>query len=110
MRVKNHKGLPDFGEEVDTHTVVNMLRISDEDNLAELLRDRGGLGPDEALKLKKYTAHFMGRKSMRIAGEKRGWNIHVALGSQRSALEGQLFGYSSIAAGTEFSCAVICRS
>lgn len=110
MRVKNHKGLPDFGEEVDTHTVVNMLRISDEDNLAELLRDRGGLGPDEALKLKKYTAHFMGRKSMRIAGEKRGWNIHVALGSQRSALDGQLFGYSSIAAGTEFSCAVICRS
>ena len=109
MRVKNHRGLPEFGEEADGHAVVNLLRVSDEDNLTALLRSRGILEPGEVVKLSKYGARFMGRKSMRLAGEKRGWNIHVSLGSRRSALDGQLFGYSSMAAGTEFSCSIICR-
>ena len=108
MRVKNHKGLPGVGEDADGHVVVNLLRVSDDDNLTAVLRERGVLAQDEAAKLKKFGSHFMGRKSLRIAEEKREWNIHVALGTQRSALEGQLFGYSSMAAGTEFACTVTC--
>lgn len=109
MRQKNRKGLPRADEKADSHVVINLLRLTDGDELSQSLQQRGLLAPGEAPKLKKIDPAFMGRSSLRLAEEKRGWNIHVALGSQRSALEGQLFGYSSIAAGAEFCCRLLCR-
>ncbi|MBR3881407.1 MAG: hypothetical protein IKJ34_07440 [Mailhella sp.] len=109
MRVKNHKGLPHIGESADGHIVVNLLRMKDEDNCTQLLRDKKIIGSADVPKLKKFSASFMGRDNLRLPEEKRGWNIHVALGSQRSALDGQLFGYSSIAAGTEFLSCLVCK-
>ncbi len=109
MRLKNRKGLPQTGEKADSHTVINLLRLTDDDDLSQKLQQRGLLAPGEVPKLKKHGSAFMGRSSLRLAEEKRGWNIHVALGSRRSALEGQLFGYSSIPAGAEFCCRLLCR-
>lgn len=109
MRIKNRRGLPRAGEKADGHVVVNMLRIGDDDELPELLRKRKILGPEDVVKLKKIGAAFMGRKNMRLAEERRGWNIHVTLGSRRSALDGHLFGYSSIISGTGFLCRIVCR-
>lgn len=109
MRIKNRKGLPHIGESVDGHVVVNLLRMADDDNFTQILRDKKLLGSEDVPKLKKFSTAFMGRDNLRLPEEKRGWNIHVALGSQRSALDGQLFGYSSIAAGTEFSSCLVCK-
>lgn len=109
MRIKNRKGLPHVAEAADGHVVVNLLRMPEEDTLTEQLRNKGLIGTDDVPKLKKISAAFMGRESLRLPEERRGWNIHVALGSQRSALDGQLFGYSSIAAGTEFSSCILCK-
>jgi len=109
MRIKNRKGLPHIGESVDGHVVVNLLRMTDDDNFTQILRDKKILGSEDVPKLKKFGAVFMGRDNLRLPKEKRGWNIHVALGSQRSAVDGQLFGYSSIAAETEFLSCLICK-
>lgn len=115
--VKGKKSLPVGGGKFmpDEHAVINFSSFpmakdgdpscSEEgDSFAEILRRRGLIGIDEKKpKYKKLRDTFIDPVTMRQIEKKRGWNMHVTLGDQRSAVEGQLFGYSSIAAGTEFT-------
>lgn len=110
-RVKNHPALPSEGTEPlpDGGGVFNTLAIQDGGELQLLWRERHPQS-DEVIKTKKMPVGFMNPKTLHQAVEKRTWNIHVALGDKRSALEGQLFGYSALARGTRLQARVLCRT
>ncbi len=101
---KGGRGLPAEGAVRDPkkHAVVNVSATEAKDDIRALLAAEGLLREDEAYKPKKLKGGFFDPQSMRLAPRKRGWNMHVSLDTQRSAVESQLFGYSSIAPGAEF--------
>ncbi|MDE5832488.1 MAG: hypothetical protein K2H64_05820 [Desulfovibrio sp.] len=61
-------------------------------------------------KLKRVRAGFMHPEELWKPAERQTWNIHVALGRERSHREGLLFGFSALAAGSRFRSRVICAS
>lgn len=110
-RVKNHAALPLEGTdfEQDEYMVFNYLAINEGQKIQELWQERHPQS-EEKIKTKKMPAGFMNPKSLHQAVERRVWNIHVALGDRRSALDGQLFGYSALAEGTLLQARVICHT
>jgi len=109
QRIKNHKGLPVDGESGENCFVMNMLRMEEGDELQKLLPSNIVKG-DENPKCKKLPESFIHPATLRMPQERRVWNIHVALGNQRSSLEGQLFGFSAIAPQSRFFSRVFCKS
>lgn len=108
QKLKNHGGLVDEGV-TDESCVYNALYLdanSKENNTDYLYRhyysneyEQNNSTP----KTKKLNFCFMtdDEKPKRIDIHQH-WDMHVALGQERSAIEGKLYGYNSIARGTSF--------
>ena len=114
MREKGMDGLPVYGQKYDPEkfAVFNPLALSDretDDGLAEVWKQKFGKGKQEA-KFKKLSSVFMDSQILRQPDIHKVWNIRVALGRQRSPLQGQLFGFSALASGMEFRASIFCRT
>lgn len=111
MREKNQPGLPVENETRpgDACVVFNPLPIppEQEDGLGALYRQKFGESAPPP-KFKKLSASFMDPDTFWQPDIRKLWNVRVALGRQRSAVEGQLFGFSSLAAGLSFRAEVFC--
>lgn len=111
MRDKNQPGLPVENETPpkDACAVFNplALREDEEDALGALYRQKFGESAPPP-KFKKLNAAFMDPETFWQPDIRRLWNVRVALGRQRSAVEGQLFGFSSLAAGLSFRAEILC--
>lgn len=114
MREKSMAALPVEGLPFDPQkfAVFNPLPLPD-DNLEATLRaaweasfGKSGLPP----KFKKLSAAFMNPQTLRLPDLHKVWNSRVALGEQRSALGGQLFGFSALATGTLLRARIYCRT
>lgn len=103
MRVKNHPSLPEHGEydKTKNYFVFNVIAFNNGEGTQEVWKK---IFPNsqENIKTKKLPPDFMDPQSLHLASQRRVWNTHVALDKQRSAMEGQLFGYSAIAPGSHF--------
>lgn len=111
-QIKNQSGLPVEGEKEYNGVILNNLRLAekmkDETSLNQLLVDHGVNVPEGPVKRKKLGHGFMDPKRLCKPDLNETWAMHVALGTQRSALEGQLFGYSALARKTRFRSIVRC--
>lgn len=113
-REKSMGGLPVYGQPFmpDRFAVFNPLPLmedEDDDRLAHYWNSRYGAGGQQA-KFKKPAALFMDPERLCQPDLHKVWNIRVALGQQRSALESQLFGFSALAPGTRFRSSIQCRT
>ncbi len=118
-KIKNHGGLPLAGGSTSDCRVFNIATIgtveaqkgklgfgpSDEvgerNLMSELLSKEGLIDSGAIFKPKKLSSGFMTEKGWEPE-IKKGFDMHVAIGDDRKAADGLLFGYSSIAAGTRF--------
>ena len=108
QKIKNYSGLPYCGDDdLSTCRVCNLLQFNDGENIKECAPEEWGLKPDEAIKLKKLDSTFIDPVSLCQSAVGHMWNTHVAM-ERRMAAESQLFGYSSICAGVNFSSQIIC--
>lgn len=109
MYEKNHSALPPENTEFEPgeYWVCNTLALAGDQQVRELWQKSH---PDEEIKLKKVGEGFMNPATLHRAIERRVFNVHVALGKARSALEGQLYGYSAIARGTKLQSRIICHT
>lgn len=132
QKIKNYDGLPtaqiiqvqeenradtqssDFKmNEKDDRRVLNLIRIDPDNDL--VLRDyckeklKWKFDEDEGVKTKKIDGGFMTIDGCCQPLLKSGFNTHVAMDNQRHGAEHQLFGYSSLNAGTTFISEVICE-
>ena len=123
QKVKNHHGLPqEDSPSTDDCRVFNLAPVGNDETLREIARKKGCnvenatnllaevlrkeklLDPDEKiLKPKKLPAGFMGRDSLVQPSVRRRFDMHVAIGANRVAAEGLLYGYSAVCSGTRFS-------
>lgn len=129
-RVKNMDGLPENGEPFNPANfgVIDRLALADGQSPQECWQEyhqkNNPAGTDgTGAKIRRIAPGFMDPESLRRVKERKVWNIHVALesgleapengassGNGRRAREGQLFGYSAIAAGSRFTARVSCRT
>lgn len=100
QRDKLHGGLPCEGGSADDCKVFNLLAIKKEE-AGELLKD---------VKLKKLGQGFMSPVSLCQPDMKTGWAMHVDISAKRTASDGKLFGYSSIAPGPLFASLIYCKT
>ncbi|MBD5626455.1 MAG: hypothetical protein HDQ90_02985 [Desulfovibrio sp.] len=121
-REKNQPGLPVENEKnpKDARVIFNFLPLAEEDEGEEeaegevkvqgpraLYRQKFGESAPRP-KFKKLSASFMNPDTLWQPDIRKLWNVRVALGRQRSAVEGQLFGFSSLAAGLRFKAEILC--
>ena len=101
QKVKNHKGLPMEGDADENPPIFNLARFENGETVRDLFAT---LHPETKgpAKSKKLPEGFMNPQSSCRPDQRQVWNIHVALGTGRSAQEGQLFGYSALAPGSCF--------
>ena len=120
QKVKNHHGLPQMtAPDASDCRVFNMAAAGSESDLkelarkcgcnmksqnllAEVLRKKKLLDSVEILKPKKLPAGFMGKESLVQPSVERRFDMHVAIGSNRVAADGLLYGYSAVCSGTRF--------
>lgn len=109
MREKGAPGLPVAGIAPDGEDfgVFNLAALEKEDNFGEKYRE--ATGKTDAPKLKRLASAFMDRETLQEPDMRKLWNIHVALGESRAAIEGQLFGYEAIAPGASFKSLIYCE-
>ena len=110
--LKGYDSLPKAGRKVsDKCSIYNSTRIFDEklkekqgsdEGLQGALIEAGKLGKDEPLKVKHVSDTFMSETSLAAFSPKKLFTMHVAIGKNRVAADGKLFGYSSLAKNTEF--------
>lgn len=114
MREKSMGGLPVDGLPFDPgrFLIFNPLALADSAGENELQRLWEGVSGSngQPAKFKKLAASFMNAQTLRQPDLRMVWNTRVALGHQRHALESQLFGFSALAAGSQFRTAIHCRS
>ncbi|MGN0916176.1 MAG: RAMP superfamily CRISPR-associated protein [Succinivibrio sp.] len=113
QKIKNHGGLPSVGSRsANKCHVLNLSSIKfDSDNkLSTLISEKTDWlqNKDEAIKLKKIDLGFMTVSEKCQPDIHTFWNMHVAIGKNRTAAEGQLFGYSALGKGTEFISEIYC--
>lgn len=108
QKLKNHGGLPSEGvtEESCVYNTLKLDMDSKEDKPEYLYQHFYKLEYEQnksTPKPKKLNFCFMtDEESPKRIDIHQHWDMHVALGQQRSALEGKLYGYNSIARGTSF--------
>lgn len=109
---KNHDGLPTEGDtdsgKKEISPICNVARLDDEETARDLFEPQSQQG-GEAVKTKKLPEGFMEPETYCRPDQRQAWNIHVALGTGRCALDGQLFGYSALAPGSRFQNTIYCR-
>lgn len=111
QKVKNHKGLPMEGlnDVADKASpIFNLARFKDGETVRDLFATHFPQF-DEPAKSKKLPEGFMAPDSCCRPNQRQVWNIHVALGTGRSAQEGQLFGYSALAPESRFEAVLHCQ-
>lgn len=113
-REKGTDALPVYGLpcDLDKAAVINALALPGDDEEAETRRawvEKGGKS-GQPPKFKKLNALFMQPQTLRQPAVHKVWNTRVALGEQRSAREGQLFGFSALASGMVFRAQIYCRT
>lgn len=108
QKLKNHGGLPSEGvtEEGCVYNTLKLDLASNENKPEYLYRHfyhEEYQQNNSTPKPKKLNFCFMtDEASPKRIDIHQHWDMHVALGQQRSALEGKLYGYNSIARGTSF--------
>ena len=106
-KLKNHQGLPVWNEPATSAPlIINKLHLKqhpEEGQLADLCAGHNPPVADASPRLAHIGASFMEPRTRQVPGQPVQWNMHVALDADsRSAAEGQLFGFSSLAAGSAF--------
>lgn len=113
QKIKNYAGLPEAKTSIteeeqdkEDRRVLNLIRI--DPNNTKTLRDycseqlNWKFGTKEAAKPKKIDGGFMSIDGCCQPNIRFGFNTHVAMDEFRHGADHQLFGYSSINAGTTF--------
>ena len=102
-KLKNHEGLPAWNEKIESAPlIINKLQLED-GQLPCLYAAHWPDKPDASPRLANIGASFMEPVTRRVPDQPVQWNMHVALDPEsRSAADGQLFGFSSLAAGSTF--------
>ncbi|MBD5641613.1 MAG: hypothetical protein HDQ91_04260, partial [Desulfovibrio sp.] len=104
---KDHDALPPEGEafEPGEYWVANILTLRDGPEPPSPWQNAAA-----SRKLRRLGQGFMNPATLHRLAERRVFNIHVALGEQRCARDGQLYGYSALARGTRLISRILCRS
>lgn len=114
QKLKNYGGLPSVGSHNASKShVLNLSSIvlDSEQKLVDFIvkgKEEWGVDEKEAIKLKKLDLGFMTPKGKCQPDIHKNWNMHVAIGQNRTAAKGQLFGYSSLGKGTKFISEIYC--
>ncbi len=114
QKLKNYGGLPSVGSKnADNSHVLNLSSIvlDSEQKLIDLIindKKEWGLDENEAIKLKKFDLGFMTSKEKCQPNIHKTRNMHVAIGKDRTAADGQLFGFSALGKGTKFISEIYC--
>lgn len=90
----------------EEHWICNLLALNP-DETAELYWKKSH--PDKAFKKRKIAAGFMCPATLHSVGERTVFNVHIALGKARSALESQLYGYSALGRGLIMESHILCH-
>lgn len=120
MREKNMDGLPVEGAEVPpgAAAIFNPLPLKDEENLSDeynefLERHCPEKAPRkkeaQPPKFKKLSAAFMDPLTLTQPDLRQVWNTRVALGKDRAARKGMLFGFAAMARDSLFSAEIQCE-
>ncbi len=114
QKLKNYGGLPSVGSHnaAKSH-VLNLSAITfDSDHKLNQIIEKeskwSDVNPKEAIKLKKLDLGFMTSKEKCQPDIRKTWNMHVAIGKNRTAADGQLFGFSALGKGTKFISEIYC--
>lgn len=112
FREKRAGGLPVHGTGVECDVYNKLAASADsDDSLQELYRREHGItDTDQKMKFRKLNDKFMSADAFCKPDLRKVWNTRVALGRKRSALEGQLFGFSALAKGTRLLAEIYCGS
>lgn len=113
QKIKNYGGLPTVGSKNAAKSrVLNLSEISldSEQKLINIIKNKMEWGLDEnaVIKLKQIEQGFMTAKDKCQPDIHTIWNMHVAIGKNRTAANGQLFGYSALEKGTKFISEIYC--
>lgn len=104
LRRKNRKAMPEENAAEGDYRIANSLLVDSEESLRDVF------GEKDRVKVKRLPAGFFNPRKFWRAANRQTWNVHVALGRQRSHLEGQLFAFSALAAGSLFQSRIVCAS
>lgn len=114
QKIKNYGGLPSVGSKnANNSHVLNLssIELNSDTTLNQLIqkdKKEWNLSEDEAIKRKKLDLGFMTPKEKCQPNIHKTWNMHVAIGKDRTAADGQLFGFSALGKGTKFISEIYC--
>ena len=102
-KLKNYSGLPSNNAEAAQNPLVINKFCLEEGALPQLCKAHSTKIQDESPRLGRIGATFMEPLTLQVPEQPAQWNMHVALDqNRRSAADGQLFGFSSLATGNTF--------
>jgi len=114
QKLKNYGGLPSVGSKnADNSHVLNLssIELNSDTTLIQLIqkdKKEWNLSDKEAIKLKKLDLGFMTQEKKCQPNILQTWNMHVAIGKDRTAADGQLFGFSALGKGAKFISEIYC--
>lgn len=107
-REKREGNPPVCGQSTEYDEIFNRLAPAGESE--RRWREARGKDEKEKPRFRNFTPFFISRNSFCRPDLYKEWNTRVALEHERSAREGQLFGFSALARGTRLQAEILCKT